>query len=161
MYHPSQHQAVRAIAVVEAVKGLLVLLAGLGAFALVHHDVQAIAETLVRHSHLDPASHYPRVFVEAAGKLQDPQLRLLAAGALGYSFVRFVEAYGLWRERLWAEWFAAASGGIYLPLEVYELFRHPTWLKLGIFLINCVVVFYLVWVLANRRRQASANRKIE
>lgn len=153
----SARQGVRTIAVVEAVKGLLVLLAGVGAFALVHHNVQRLAETLVRHSHVNPASHYPRIFITTAGKLHDSELRLLAAGALAYSLVRFVEAYGLWRGRLWAEWFAAASGGIYLPLEIYELFREPNWLKFAVFLINCVVVFYLVWVLTSRKRKASAE----
>lgn len=154
--HPSP-KGIRTIAIVEAVKGVLVLFAGLGAFALLNHNVQAVAETLVRHSRVNPASHYPRVFVEAAGKLHDPELRLLAAGALAYSLVRFVEAYGLWRQRLWAEWFAAASGAIYLPLEVYELFREVTWLKLAVFVINCGVVFYLVWVLSSRRGKALTN----
>ncbi|MCZ7627423.1 MAG: DUF2127 domain-containing protein [Candidatus Methylomirabilis sp.] len=41
--------------------------------------------------------------------------------AAGYASVRFVEAYGLWLERRWAEWFAAVSGGIYIPFEIYEL----------------------------------------
>lgn len=40
--------------------------------------------------------------------------------------MRFVEAYGLWRERRWANWLAAISEGIYLPVEIYELFARVT-----------------------------------
>ena len=43
-----QLQATRWIALLEALKGLLVLLAGTGALALLHHDVANVA-TQVRH----------------------------------------------------------------------------------------------------------------
>jgi len=62
-----------------------VILAGCGLLALVHHDAQAFAERLVLHLHLNPARHYPRIFIEAAAHLTDSRLRLLAGGAFGYS----------------------------------------------------------------------------
>ena len=61
----------RAIAVFEAAKGALVLLAGFGVLGLLHRDLQAIAERLVRFSHLNPASKYPRIFVAAADRVTD------------------------------------------------------------------------------------------
>ncbi len=48
-----------------------------------------------------------------------------------YSGARSVEAYGLWFERRWAEWFALISGAIYLPVEIYELRRHVTEIKIA------------------------------
>ena len=111
----------RAVAVFEAAKGLLVLVAGCGLLSLVHRDAQHVAETIVRQLHLNPARHYPRVFIQAAGRVSSSRLWMLAGGAFAYSVVRFVEAYGLWRLRPWAEWFAIVSGGLYLPVEVYEL----------------------------------------
>jgi hypothetical protein len=55
-------KTLRTIALVEALKGALVLLVGLGLFSLIHHDAQQIAEQLVAHSHLNPGSRYPRIF---------------------------------------------------------------------------------------------------
>ena len=52
---------VRAVGVFEAAKGVVVLIAGLGLLSLVHRDAQHAAETIVRHLHLNPARHYPRV----------------------------------------------------------------------------------------------------
>src|SRR4051794_11518087 len=122
-------RGVRTVAVVEALKGALVLIAGFGLLSLVHHDLQAVAERLVRQLHLNPARHYPRVFIEAASRTSDSRLRTLAALAFLYAVMRFVEAYGLWHLRAWAEWFGIISGSIYLPIEVYGLFKHPTWVK--------------------------------
>ncbi|HUL77102.1 MAG TPA: DUF2127 domain-containing protein, partial [Vicinamibacteria bacterium] len=65
----------RAVAVFEGVKGALVLAAGCGALALVHRDLQALAEEVVSHFHLNPASRYPRIFLEAADRLGDGRLR--------------------------------------------------------------------------------------
>jgi len=78
-------------------------------------------------------------------KASDMNLWLLAFGALAYSLVRFIEAYGLWRQRVWAEWFAIASGGIYLPFEFYEIIRHVTIIKIAITTTNILIVVYLFW----------------
>jgi uncharacterized membrane protein (DUF2068 family) len=133
----------RTIAVFEAAKGLLVVSAGVGLLSLLHHDAQATAEAIVRHLHLNPARHYPRVFLEAASRLTDARLWLLASGAFAYATLRGVEAYGLWRAREWAEWLAILSGGVYLPVEVYELVHRPGALKAAILMINLVIVGYV------------------
>ncbi len=137
---------IRTVALFEAAKGAIVLLAGLGLLSLLHKDLQESAESVVRHLHLNPARHLPRVFVEAATKMTDKKLWLFAAGAFAYAAARAVEAYGLWRLRGWAEWFAIVSGGIYLPVEVYELVRHPTPMKAGILLSNVAIVLYVGYV---------------
>ncbi len=137
---------IRTVALLEAGKGALVMVAGLGLLSLLHKDVQHAAESVVRHLHLNPARHYPRVFIDAATKMTEQRLWLLAAGAIGYAVARGVEAYGLWRLRAWAEWFAIVSGGIYLPVEVYELIRHATVLKAAVLLTNVAIVLYVGYV---------------
>jgi uncharacterized membrane protein (DUF2068 family) len=137
---------IRAVAVFEAAKGTVVIAAGLGLLSLLHRDAQHAAETIVRHLHLNPARHYPRVFIEAAAGTTSSRLWLLAAGAFAYSAVRFIEAYGLWHLRPWAEWFAILSGGLYLPVEIYGLVRHPTPVKAAILIGNAAIVGYLIHV---------------
>jgi uncharacterized membrane protein (DUF2068 family) len=148
-------RGVRIVAVVEAGKGALVLLAGLGLFELLHRDVQAIAERIVEHFHLNPASRTPRILLEAAGALTDERLAVLAMGAIAYSTARFIEAYGLWRERRWAEWFAVVAGGLYIPIELYELARRVTWIRFGLLAVNVAIVVYLARVLWRTRGQAA------
>jgi uncharacterized membrane protein (DUF2068 family) len=134
------------VAAFEAAKGLVVMATGLGLLSLLHHDVQRAAESVVRHLHLNPARHYPRVFLEAAAELTDTRLWLLASGAFAYAVVRGVEAYGLWRARAWAEWFAILSGAVYLPIEIYELIHHATAPKAVVLLGNVGIVGYVCFI---------------
>ena len=138
-------RALRTVALFEAAKGTLVLLVGFGLLSLVHHDIQRFAERLVIHAHLNPAARYPRIFIEVANHLTDARLLLIAAGAATYSLVRFVEAYGLWYARRWAEWFAALSGGIYIPFEIFELYERVSWLSLGALLLNSTIVAFMLY----------------
>lgn len=141
------HTGMRLVAILEAAKGALVLLAGLGLLSLIDRNVQQIAEHLVRLSHLNPASHYPSIFVEAAGHVTNARLWGLAALAAVYALVRGIEAYGLWHERRWAEWFALVAGGIYIPVEIFEILYHPSWLKFGVFAVNAAIVVYMITAL--------------
>lgn len=142
----------RTIAMFEAAKGALVLAVGLGLLSFVHYYAQSVGEEIVRRFHLNLAHHYPRIFIDAITHVDDSHLRQLAFAALLYSTLRFVEAYGLWRLRAWAEWLAIISGGIYLPLELYEIIEHATVVKAVVFLVNAGIVAYLVYV---RRRRNS------
>jgi uncharacterized membrane protein (DUF2068 family) len=148
-------RGIRLVALFEAAKGALILLAGFGLLALVHRDLQSVADELVRRFHLNPARHYPRIFLEAARKATDTRLWLLAGAALLYAVFRFVEAYGLWRERRWAGWFAVATGGIYIPLEVVALFRSITWVKLTTLIANLGIVAFMAWTLWQSRGDVS------
>jgi uncharacterized membrane protein (DUF2068 family) len=140
-------RGVRAVALAEAIKGALVLVAGFGLLSLVHHDVRALAEHLVGWLHLDPHKKYPALFLDAASRVTDARLVGVAALALCYAVMREIEAYGLWHERRWAEWFALVSGGIYLPIEIYELLHHATWMKGLALAINLVIVAYMGFVI--------------
>jgi len=140
--HP-RLSALRAVALLEGAKGVLVLVAGLGLLSLIHHDLQRLAEDLVRHFHLNPARHFPRIFIHLGANLTDRRLWLMAAAAALYASMRLVEAYGLWHARKWAEWFAMLSGGIYIPIEVYHLVHRVTWANLLLLTVNSIVVAYL------------------
>ena len=155
-YKALQH-VVRAVAVLEALKGLVAVLAAAGLLSLLHSDLHLAAARLVEHAHLNPASKYPRIFIDAAAQLHDSRLLLLALGAAGYSLVRFVEAYGLFRERSWAQWLAAGSGAIYIPMEVFELLRGPNWLGAALLLLNLAIVAAMMRALLHRRAALTAG----
>jgi uncharacterized membrane protein (DUF2068 family) len=136
----------RLIALFEAAKGLLVLVVGLELLSFIHRGVQNVGEEIVERFQLNFARHHPRILLYATTHLNDSNVRLLALAALAYSTVRFIEAYGLWRLRAWAEWFAIVSGGIYLPFELYELIHHPTLVKAAVLFLNAAIVAYLLYV---------------
>lgn len=151
MTHSNSRTGVRIVAVFEAAKAALVLLAGMGLLSLIHKDVQAVAERFVERFHMNPAHQYPRIFIEAASKVTDAKLWMMAWLALAYAVVRLVEAYGLWHNRRWAEWFALVSGGLYIPIELYEVFHHVTWVRVCVVVINTAIVAYMAWELKHSK----------
>ena len=149
--------AIRVVAVIEAFKGCIVLIAGLGLLSLVHRDLHQLAAQLIAHAHLNPAAKYPSIFLEAASNLNDTRLLLLALGAVAYSALRILESYGLLLDRTWAEVLAAGSGAIYVPIELYEVVQSPSWLSFGSLLLNLLIVVIMVRALQRRRAGQHAN----
>lgn len=147
---PTPH-GLRLVALFEAAKGSVVLLAGFGVLLAVDHGVAQTVDALVRHLHLNPAKNVPRVFVDLMNNVTDRELQALAAGALAYAVLRLAEAVGLWRARPWAEWLSVASGAIYLPFEVYEVARGVTLLRIAMLAANLAVVAYMICVLRAQR----------
>ena len=135
---------IRAVAILEAVKGIAMLIAGLGALSFMHRNVDVLAEQLVAFLHLNPVKYYPHIFLDATAHMTNMHLILFALLSILYATVRLVEAYGLWYERRWAEWIAAISGAIYIPFELYELIENPSILILLLLAINMLVVVLMV-----------------
>ncbi len=126
--HLRRRRLLQAVAAFEFSKGVFVVLMGFCAIALVHKDTWLIAQSL-------------------------PAARI----AFAYAALRFTEAYGLWRERTWAEWIAFVSGTLLLPFEVRELLRGVTFLRCGLLVGNLAIVCYMLYViLVNRRERRNA-----
>jgi uncharacterized membrane protein (DUF2068 family) len=148
----NEHKAIRLVAYFEAFKGVLVIVAATGVLTLVHQNLHELAASLIAHTHLNPASKYPLIFLDAANRLQDTRTFLLAAGAAVYSAVRMAEGFGLYYEKAWAEVLAAGSGAIYLPIEIYEWFTQHTWFRAALFAVNALIVTLMLYALWKRRR---------
>ena len=140
------------IAAFEAAKGAIVLALSLGLFNLMHRDVQEIAMHLVAQLGLHPGHKYSEALLHFIRGINQSQILGFALIALAYSAIRFVEAYGLWKEKSWAKWLAILSGALYLPYEFYHLYLHFTWIKVGVTVFNILLVLYLVYIKVLDRR---------
>lgn len=149
----------RVVALFEGAKGLLVLFVGFGILALIHEDLHSFAEQLVRQFHLNPARHYPRIFIDATNHLTDARLWAIAFSSLLYSVVRFVEAIGLWLQRQWAKWFGFLTGAMYIPVELFEIIRGVTWPKATVLIVNTAIVGYLSYVLYRTKQSRKHARE--
>jgi uncharacterized membrane protein (DUF2068 family) len=131
---------------------------GICALLLVHKDAWLYAESLLALFHISTDRRIALAFLDFADNITDARLWAAARLAFAYSALRFTEAYGLWRCRTWAEWVAAVSGTLLLPLEIRELFQRVTLLRCGLLIGNVAIVVYMVYViLANRRARREAK----
>jgi uncharacterized membrane protein (DUF2068 family) len=161
---PEHIKGVRTVATIEFTKGVLVVLAGLGVFSMRHRDIWGVAESLLEFFHANPHHHFVGVFITLVYKIHDVRLWKIALVAGIYATLRFVEAYGLWYTLPWAEWLAFASGAIYVPFEVSDLIRHPTWFGLVVLVVNLVIVLYMLYLrleAARSRLQGAMQRHAE
>jgi uncharacterized membrane protein (DUF2068 family) len=146
----------RAVAIFEASKGAVALLAASGLLVLWHADAQSVGDALARHLHLNPGRQHAGVLWSAI-QGAEAHLRLLAFGVLVYAGGRFTEAFGLWNQRAWAEWFGVVSGAVYVPLDLIELVRQPGLLSLSMLTLNLLVVGYLARQLRPFRNRSGAG----
>ncbi len=155
---PGHIKGVRTVATFELTKGMVVLLAGLGVFSMRHRDIWEVTESFLEFFHVNPHHHYVGVFVDLVYRLSDIHLWKIAVVASVYVVLRFVEAYGLWYVRPWAEWLAIASGSIYIPFEVADLLRKPDGVRLLIIVVNVGIVLYLVLLRLEAAKKRHAGR---
>ncbi|HYM74631.1 MAG TPA: DUF2127 domain-containing protein [Candidatus Dormibacteraeota bacterium] len=155
--HRAQRRVLRAVASFEFFKGVFVVLMGICALALVHTDAWLLAERILTRLHISTDRRSAQVFLDFADSVTDARLWAAASIAFGYAALRFTEAYGLWRERTWAEWVAFVSGTLLLPLEVRELFRGVTFWRCALLIGNLAIVCFMLYVIiANRRERRAA-----
>jgi uncharacterized membrane protein (DUF2068 family) len=136
-------RSVKAIAVFEGGKGLLVLL-GTTLFVFVYDaDAHRLAMMLIHDLHYDPDAYYPHMLLMIADTFTGMRLTLLIWCGYLYSSIKLSESYGLWRERQWGRTLGILSIGVLIPFEVYETIQHFSFGKLTILALNILVVALL------------------
>ncbi len=143
----------RAVALFEFCKGIFVVVMGFCALALIHKDLWWYAESLLALFHISTDRHSAQVFLDFADNVTDARLWAAARIAFTYGGLRMTEAYGLWKEREWAEWLALVAGSLLLPFEIRELMRGITAWRCVLFVGNAAVVLYMLYVIRENRRE--------
>lgn len=146
---PHAHPGLHLIAVVEAVKGALALLAASGLELLGPAPLQRWIHELIVRFQLDP-NHGAIAWL--VGAINPGGVHLAALVAALYGAMHLLEGWGLWRARAWASWLGCITVALYLPFDVYALAKHPGWLSLVVVAVNLLVLWVLARDLVIRRR---------
>ena len=146
---PQAHPGLHLIAIFEAAKGLLAFAAAFGLELLGPEPLLRWLHELTLRFQIS-TEHGALAWLSSA--INPDSVHLAAALIFAYGVLRMVEAWGLWRVKVWASWLGCISAAIYLPLDVYALFRHPGWMSVGVLALNLIVVAVLARDLHTRRR---------
>jgi uncharacterized membrane protein (DUF2068 family) len=139
---------VRLIIVERTVIGILVLV--LAAALLTNsRGVVLLARQWVSELDVNPERRLiPTVLstlLRPVGQFSTRTVVLTGIGALLFGALELTEAIGLARRRRWAEYLTVIAGCIGIPLEVEEVLRRQTPVRISILLINVAIVIYLAW----------------
>jgi uncharacterized membrane protein (DUF2068 family) len=140
------------IAAERAIRGVLLLVAGIYLLGHTGNDLGRLADRLARDVELDTRRPFIRHLIDRLGHLSHHQVTLFGIAALGYGALEIVEGVGLWRRRRWAEWLTVIATSLLVPLELYELVHKPSALKAAGLLVNVLIVVYLLRVVTRGGR---------
>ncbi|HXC66237.1 MAG TPA: DUF2127 domain-containing protein [Nitrospiraceae bacterium] len=138
------HTGLTVIAVFKVVKGLLLLFLGLGFLKLMHAEIATLFSLLIEALHLNADSRLIHALVLKVDALQPHTVLLAALISLGYAVILLVEGVGLWVEFTWAAYLTVVSTSLLLPFELYETIEQVSILRIGVLLLNLVIVLYLI-----------------
>ena len=72
-------------------------------------------------------------------------LYLAGIAFAAYALLAGIEAIGLWFAKRWAEYLTFVATIVFIPVEVRELIKSVTWLKVVALVINLAVAAYLLY----------------
>jgi uncharacterized membrane protein (DUF2068 family) len=141
----SNGRLLRLIAVFKFLKAASLIAVSVGVFRTMHQDIGMRMEHLVRAMRLDPGNRYVVMLLARASNLTPEQVKKLGLAGLVYAALFLVEGTGLWLKKRWGEWATVVITGTLVPVELYEIFHHPSAMKAFFLIVNVVVVGYLVY----------------
>ncbi len=150
----SDIRVIRLIALFKLLKAILLVAVAVVAFKLVHTDITDVLTERVARLGLDPGGRYVGRAILKTVTLTPNKIRVVGVGSLIYAGLFLIEGIGLWLVKRWAEWFSVIITSTLVPVEVYEIHRHPTTLKVLALLINLAVVGYLLYHIRTKRSEA-------
>lgn len=125
-------------------KALLLIAVGIGAVKLLHKDLSATVMHWVQMLRVDTDNRYIHALLVRIFRVTPKQLKELSVGTFIYAGLFLTEGIGLLLQKPWAEYFTIITTGALIPIEIYELVKHFTPVKLAVTIVNVLIVWYLV-----------------
>src|ERR1700676_5742022 len=147
----------RLIALFKLLKTITLIAIGVGALKLLQRDVGSPLDHWIAVSGLDPGNRWVERGIEKASNLSHAKEKDLGIVSFIYAGLFLTEGIGLWLMKHWAEWFTIIITSSLVPVEIYELYRHPTATKILVLIINITVVAYLVYRIRARAHQSDSK----
>ena len=153
---------------------------------MLHKDTGVELGKLLHAMRISGDQAFVKSLLLKANVIEDPQKKVFGALAAAYAVLHGIEGVGLLLRKKWAEYFTVIASSLAIPYEIYELFHrtvHPArdavidlippeqratfvfdqvfLLKLGVFLANVGIVWFLVWHLRRSHRQKLELARLE
>ena len=136
-------------------KAALLIVVGIGAVKLLHKDLGGTVLHWAQVLRVDTDNRYIHGALVRIFCVTPKQLRELSVGTFIYAGLFLTEGIGLLLRKHWAEYFTIITTGLLIPLEIYELARHFTVIKLVVTAINVLIVWYLIARVRSRSKYFS------
>ena len=148
----SDNRLIRLIAFFKLLKSALLIAVGMSALRLLHKDIASVLEHWVAMFGLDPGNRYVDRALQKFGNLTPNKIKSFGVVSFIYAALFLTEGIGLWLVKRWAEWFSVIITTSLVPVELYEIYRHPSVIKCLVLVLNIAVVGYLLYRIRNEHQ---------
>jgi uncharacterized membrane protein (DUF2068 family) len=138
------------IAAFKLCTGASLLALSLGLHRFLHRDLRRTVLNWIDIFRVDPENRYVAALLAKIGLVDDRHLKELVGLAAIYAVLHLVEGTGLMLRKRWAEYLTVIATGSFVPLEIYEIFRHTTPSRIALLIANLAIVAYLTWVIRQK-----------
>lgn len=142
------------IAVFRLFKAALLILAGIESLRLMSPAARHSLERLIESIPGVGANQFVSRMLEKLLSMPKSSREIAALVSFGYALLLGIEGVGLWLDRTWAEYLSIVVTLSFIPFEVHELMKKTTALRIGVLILNVIIVIYLV-----RRRWQARHEK--
>jgi uncharacterized membrane protein (DUF2068 family) len=150
---PSRDRGLLLIGLFKLGKSIFFFAIGAGALQFLHKDLGETILHLAQKLHVDAEGKLIELLMSKVDLIDHHRLRQISIGTFGYSALALVEGVGLMMEKSWAEYLTLGLTISFLPWELFELWRDANWFRVGLLLINLLVLGYLLWLLKRKRHR--------
>jgi uncharacterized membrane protein (DUF2068 family) len=140
------------IALYKLLLALFFITLGVGALRLVGKDVGDFFFRIASDLRFNPEGRFVNFVLDRASLLDDPMLRRIGFAAFFYAAIGIAEAIGLYLEKAWGEYLTIVITASFLPWEILEIARRHTLPRIGLLVVNIVVLIYLSKLVWERQR---------
>lgn len=147
------------IGIFKLAKSIFFFCLGIGAIHLLHKDLGDEVLKLAQALRFDTEGRMVSLVMDKVDLIDAHRLREIGFATFAYSGIALTEGVGLLLEKVWAEYLTLILTISFLPWELYELVRRPSWGRLALLVINLAVLWYLIWLL-KRKRVAAETRQV-
>src|ERR1019366_5377233 len=127
-----------AIGLFKLVEAVFFVLVGVGAIHFIHRDLGDAATRLAERLRMDLDGRVMSWVMDHLDDITARRLKQIGIATFFYAGLRVTEGVGLLLEKIWAEHLTVGATCIFLPWELYEIIRHPDWVRVCLLLANLV-----------------------
>jgi uncharacterized membrane protein (DUF2068 family) len=152
-----EERYLRWIAYLNLSKGVLLALLAAGLLGFLHRDVDTIVGNWMSLLGFNMENRHIVRFLARLDQVTDWQLREWSGITFAVAGVFMTEGTGLYFRQNWAKYLTVGVTASFIPVEVFESFKHFGWLKVGLMAVNIAVVTFLLVSLVREKRRGLAG----
>ena len=152
------------IGVWKLLETALFLLIGFGVLKILHThaDLVDLVTRFIIDLGRDPEGHFASLILDKVAMIDPHRMKQIGIAIFAGAGLHMLEGIGLVLRKVWAEYVTLILTASFLPWEIFEIIRHPTWIKVGLFVVNLAVLIYLIFYVQTqvRRRKEQEEQAI-